>query len=50
MADDKEGERDILSVQLLLRKGNQPYKISMREHPNASLPLRSLCSGCCYIR
>lgn len=40
---------NLLAVQLLLRKGNRPMKISTRKHSDASLLLRSSRSGRCYL-
>jgi hypothetical protein len=50
VADEEGGEMDLLPVQLLLREGNRPRKISTRKHPNALLLLRPSRFGCGYLR
>ena len=42
----RRGEMDLIPVQLLLGKGNQPQKILACERPDASLLLQSSSSGC----
>jgi hypothetical protein len=39
VVDEEGGEMDLLSVQLILWKENQPSKIPTRKHPDALLLL-----------
>jgi hypothetical protein len=48
VVDEEGGEMDLLSVRLLLWKGNRPSKIPTRKRPDASLLLRPSRTGRCH--